>query len=240
MKKLLLGTMFLALVIAAPMPTIARVDIGISISLPPLIVFAGPPDVVVLPETNVYVVPDLDEDIYFYSGWWWRPWQGRWYRSRRYNAGWVYYQSVPSFYVRIPSEWRNDYRERRWRGHEWNYQPIPHREVQKNWRTWEKNKHWEKQNSWGVPALERRTQSRTQSREAPKPNRPRELQQQRPQQQPHEKAPPQLSREVQQQRQQPQPHETAQPQRSRENQSQRSESRQGKPERGEREKNDRK
>ena len=116
MKKLLLGTILLALVLVFPIPTMARVDVGISISLPPLIVFGAPPEVVVIPETNVYAVPDLDVDIFFYNGWWWRPWEGRWYRSRNYSSGWGYYRSVPSFYRGIPSGWRNDYRERRWRG----------------------------------------------------------------------------------------------------------------------------
>jgi len=241
MKKLLLGTMLLASVIAVPLPTMARVDIGISISLPPLIVFAAPPEVVVIPETNVYVVPDLDVDIFFYNGWWWRPWEGRWYRSRQYNAGWVYYQSVPSFYVRIPSGWRDDYREHRWGGRQWDYQRIPHQQVQQNWRNWEKNKHWEKQNTWGVQDLRPRTQTRPQSREAVQP--------QRQQPQPHESGQPQRPQpqppeSVQPQRQQPQPHESAQPQRQQPQpreapQPQRSEPRQGKPERGEQERNDR-
>ena len=157
MKKLFLGTLLLALVFVLPIPTMARVDINIS--LPPPIVFAAPPEMVVLPETNVYVVPDSDADIFFYTGWWWRSWEGRWYRSQYYNSGWGYYQSVPSFYVSIPSGWRNDYREHRWRGQQWNYQRIPQQQVQRNWKGWEKNKHWEKQNSWGVQGLKPQTRS---------------------------------------------------------------------------------
>ena len=151
MKKLLLGTMLLALVLVFPISTMAGVDVNISISLPPPIVFAAPPEVVVIPETYVYVVPDLDVDIFFYNGWWWRPWEGRWYRSRNYNSGWGYYRNVPSFYRGIPSGWRNDYRDHRWRGHQWNYQRIPHQQVQQNWSSWEKNRHWEKQQYLGCP-----------------------------------------------------------------------------------------
>ncbi len=58
MKKLFLGTILLALVLVFPAPTMARVDVDVSISLPPPIVFAAPPEVVVIPETYVYVVPD--------------------------------------------------------------------------------------------------------------------------------------------------------------------------------------
>jgi hypothetical protein len=102
MKRLLLGTILLALVLVFPVSTMARVDVGINISLPPPIVFAAPPEMIVLPETNVYVVPDFDVDIFFYNGWWWRPWDGHWYRSRNYSSGWGYYRTVPSFYIGIP------------------------------------------------------------------------------------------------------------------------------------------
>ena len=167
MKKLLFGTMLLALVIVVPIPTMAGVDIHVSIPLPPPIVFAAPPGVIVIPETYVYVVPEVQEEIFFYNGWWWRPWGGRWYRSRHYSSGWVYYQSVPSFYARIPSGWRNDYRDHRWGGHQWNYQRIPHQQLQRNWSSWEKSRHWEKQQTWGVQGLKPRAQSQVkpQSRE---------------------------------------------------------------------------
>ena len=159
MKKLLFGTILLALVLVFPILPVAAVDVGIRISLPPPIVFSAPPQMVVIPETYVYVVPDLDADIFFYRGWWWRLWEGRWYRSRSYNSGWGYYRNVPSFYREIPSGWRNEYRDHRWRGHQWNHQRIPHQQVQRNWRNWGKSRHWEKQNTWGVQGLKPRTNS---------------------------------------------------------------------------------
>jgi hypothetical protein len=156
MKKLLFRTMLLALLLLSPLPTMAGVDV--SISLPPLIVFSAPPAMVVIPETYVYVVPDTEVEIFFYDGWWWRPWEGRWYRSRHYDSGWGYYRRVPSFYARVPGSWRNDYREHRWGGRPWNHQPIPHQQVERNWSSWKKNKHWEKQQTWGVQGLKPRSQ----------------------------------------------------------------------------------
>jgi len=212
MKRLLLGTILLALVLVFAIPMTARADVGISISLPPLILFAGPPVMVVIPETNVYVVPDVDGEIFFYNGWWWRPWDGRWYRSRNYRSGWVYYQSVPTFYRGIPPGWRNDYRNHRWQGHQWNYQRIPHQQVQQNWRTWEKGRHWEKQNTWGVQGLKPQTRSQQPSQSVkPKAQakpQSREVQQQHSQQQPQKAKPQQArpqAREVQPQHSQPQP-----------------------------------
>ena len=159
MKRLFWGTLLFALLIVLPVPAMAGVDVNINIALPPPIVFAGPPEMVVLPETNIYVVPDSDADIFFWGGWWWRPWEGRWYRSHYYNSSWDYYQSVPSFYSGIPSGWRNDYREHRWRGHQWNYQRVPQQQVQRNWKGWENSKHWEKQNNWGVQGLKPQTRA---------------------------------------------------------------------------------
>jgi len=65
MNKILLWKILLGLALVSPAPTLSRADAGISVSLPPLIVFAAPPEVAVLPETYVYVVPDLDVDIFF-------------------------------------------------------------------------------------------------------------------------------------------------------------------------------
>lgn len=159
MKKLFGGILLLALALVLPSPTMARLNVGISISLPPPIEFRQPPELIVLPETYVYVVPDAEVDIFFYDGWWWRPWEGRWYRSRDYSSGWVYFESVPSFYVEIPTGWRNDYREQRWRGHQWNVQRIPQQQVQQNWSNWQKNRYWEQHQTWGVQDLQNRTQS---------------------------------------------------------------------------------
>ncbi|MFH2047571.1 MAG: hypothetical protein ABIK92_20780 [Pseudomonadota bacterium] len=244
MKKLLLGIILLPLIIAVPITTFAmgRVDVGVSIPLPPPFVFAAPPEVVVIPETYVYAVPDIDVDFFFYNGWWWRPWQGRWYRSQNYNSGWSYYQQVPSFYRGIPSGWRNDYREHRWKGHQWNYQRIPHQQVQRNWNNWEKSKHWEKQNTWGVHGLRPGTKYLKQNREVqPQRREAARPQQQRPQ-----------SREVRQQHSQPQYRETPQQSRQQSGKAQRQNSQQqgrkdpqqdksqhGKHERGNEDKHDR-
>jgi len=156
MKKLFFGAVLLALIIAVPIPTMAmgsRVDVGVRIPLPPPVMFPGPPQLVVIPETDIYAVPDVDVDVFFYGGWWWRPWEGRWYRSQNYDSGWSHYQGTPSFHQSVPSSWRNDYRQRRWKGHQWDQQRVPHQQVQQNWQGWERDRHWEKQNHWGVQGL---------------------------------------------------------------------------------------
>ncbi|MGD0919613.1 MAG: hypothetical protein ABSB22_24500 [Thermodesulfobacteriota bacterium] len=162
MKKLLFGTMLLALVITAPTSTMARVDINVSIPLPPSIVFAAPPELIVIPETYVYVAPDIDVDLFFWNGWWWRLWEGRWYRSHYYNRGWRYYNNVPSFYFDVDPGWRGYYRDHNWYGHRWDYERIPNQRLQQNWSSWEKSSHWEKQGTWGIQSYQPRPQQQRQ------------------------------------------------------------------------------
>ena len=139
-----------------------RVEVGIP--LPPPLFFPSPPQVIVLPESDVYVVPDIDDDVYFYEGWWWRPWGGHWYRSSYYDEGWVYYASVPVFYFGVPQNWRHEYRDRHWKGQPWNYERVTHQQVQKNWSSWKKGKHWEKGGSWGGHEWNRGTKTQESTR----------------------------------------------------------------------------
>ena len=151
MKKMLLGTLFLALASIAPNQAVAEVNISIGVSLPPLIRFQAPPDVIVIPDTDyVYAVPGIDVDMYFWNGFWWRLWEGRWYRSHYYDRGWGYYGNVPSFYFDVDPGWRTYYRDRNWYGHRWDYQRIPYRSLQQNWRSWNTNHYWERRGTWGV------------------------------------------------------------------------------------------
>lgn len=174
MKKILLTALPLTMLWLCPLPAMAGMDVDIHILLPPAIVYAEPPELIVLPETYIYAVPDIEADIYFHDGWWWRPWDGHWYRSRSYSSGWSHYQNVPVFARQIPSGWRNEYRERRWKGHKWHIQRLPQRQVQQNWNGWEKNRHWEKQQTWGVRELHMRPQSQQRFQEVqsrqPQPN----------------------------------------------------------------------
>ena len=100
--------------------------------------FAAPPDLVVIPGTYAYIVPDIAVDVLFYQGYWWRPYESRWYRSGDYNGQWSYVEPG-----RIPNGLRglpHDYRQRRPLG----YERIAHEDVKKNWRRWENEKHWER------------------------------------------------------------------------------------------------
>lgn len=221
MKKLFLGTLLFALVFAVSVPPMARagvnVNVGIALPLPPAIVFPAPPALIVLPDTYVYVAPDVDVDIFFYGGWWWRPWNGRWYRSHYYDRGWGYYNTVPSFYFDVDLGWRRYYRDHNWYGHRWNYERIPHQRLQRNWKDWQNKRHWERQGTWGVqdykprPIQERqklRQQRQQQYQQRPEVQKQTQPEVQKPQRQqqmkPQVQQPKQQSQEkVQRQQKQP-------------------------------------
>jgi hypothetical protein len=63
MKKLLLVSIFIALAIVVPMPTMAGVDTNAGISLPPPVVFGAPAEVIVMRDTSgVFIVAEVAAD----------------------------------------------------------------------------------------------------------------------------------------------------------------------------------
>ena len=148
MKKFaVMSAIVMALFIVACLAQ-APVDMSIGFPLPPPIVFSTPPEMVVLPETEVYVAPDYDQDLYFYQGFWWRPWGGRWYRSLYYDSGWEFYHGVPGWYGGVYPHWRDNYRNHMWGGQRWDYRSVRYGDVRTNWKTWHDTGRY--QQNWGT------------------------------------------------------------------------------------------
>ena len=124
--------------------------VGVSAVQPPHARYYGHPSLVVIPGTYVYAMTDVTDDIYFHVGWWWRLWDGRWYKSRHYDRGWSHYRGVPVFYREVDPRWRDFYRHRRWNGHPWECERIPAPRVQSDWHRWQDARHWEREKNWGV------------------------------------------------------------------------------------------
>jgi hypothetical protein len=115
----------------------AEVNVNIGINLPlPGFVFHGPPAVALIPGTYAYAVPDVDIDILFYHGYWYRPHRDRWYRSISYNGPWghIAHHRVPAAIIGLPPDYRHLPP-----GHS----RIPYGHVKKNWRNWEKHRYWD-------------------------------------------------------------------------------------------------
>ena len=120
----------------------AGVNVNIGVNLPAYR-FAAPPEVVVIPGTYVYMVPGIEVDVLFFQGYWWRPYEGHWYRSRDYKGSWRYVEPrrIPHGLRALPQ----DYRHRLSPG----YERIPHRDVQRNWKKWEREKYWDRRGEQG-------------------------------------------------------------------------------------------
>ncbi len=103
---------------------------------PPEYSIPAPPDVVLIPGTYVYFVPGIDADILFYHGLWYRRFGGRWYAARFYNGPWAFVPGprVPRAVIALPPGWRRVPP---------GYRPIPHRELERNWERWERDRYWD-------------------------------------------------------------------------------------------------
>jgi hypothetical protein len=103
---------------------------------PPAYTMPAPPQVLPIPRTYAYYVPGINIDVFFYQGYWYRPYGTYWYRAASYNGPWVYIPGprVPHVLVTLPPGWRRVPP---------GYRPIPHADLQRNWRRWERDRHWD-------------------------------------------------------------------------------------------------
>jgi hypothetical protein len=131
------GGLLLMVLIICPFEVVAQVSLDIHVGSPPPYRFAAPPDVTVIPGTYVYAVPDVGVGIFFYSGGWYRSYEGRWFRGRSYDGPWVHCPDhrIPRALVELPPDYR-----RMPPGHH----RIPYGQLKKNWAAWERDRYWEK------------------------------------------------------------------------------------------------
>jgi len=75
---------------------------------PPSYAPASAPSVIGIPETEVATVRDPSVSIFAYRGYWWRWFEGRWYRSSSYRGPWSYVrpETVPAALVELPPEYK--------------------------------------------------------------------------------------------------------------------------------------
>jgi hypothetical protein len=134
----------------------AGVSVGIGINIPAYR-FAAPPQLVVIPGTYAYFAPDADVDVVFYRGFWYRPYEGRWYRARGYNGPWAYLATtrVPRVLIELPPDYRHVYA---------GYERIHYRDFHKNWKRWERDRHWDRDERWREGLRHERHEGRREDR----------------------------------------------------------------------------
>ena len=140
---LLAGAAFAA-VIGFSEPARAGVNVNINLGPPP-IVAPAPPAVVMIPQSQVYFVPDPQIDVFFYGGYWWSPRGENWYRARAYNGPWgvIERNRVPRAVIYVPQDYRARYERER---------HVPYGQWKKDHARWDRenrksHKEWEKERS---------------------------------------------------------------------------------------------
>jgi len=135
-RPLLLSVLFVFFAISSG-TSIAdvNVNIGVFAPPPPLVIESPPPMAVVVGTPYVYYAPDVPVGLFFYSGHWYRPHEGHWFRARSYRGPWshIHPGSVPVVLVKLPPDYR-----KMPPGH----QRIPYGQMKKNWKAWERDRHW--------------------------------------------------------------------------------------------------
>ncbi|MDQ7837501.1 MAG: hypothetical protein RDU59_03290 [Thermodesulfobacteriota bacterium] len=126
------GLIIMSLFLFYPAKGRAEVDVSVNIGLPlPSVVISSPPAVVMIPGSPVYFDPDIEVDIFFHRGYWYRPYRERWYRATHYNGPWrhIARRAVPTAIVHVPPSYRHIPP-----GHE----RIPYGQLKKHWKEHEK------------------------------------------------------------------------------------------------------
>jgi len=120
----------------------AEVNVNINLGPPPIVV-AEPPALVMVPQSQVYFVPDPHVEVFFYSGYWWSPRGEVWYRSRAYKGPWAVVDRarVPRSVMYMPPDYRMRYERER---------NIPYGQWKKDHDRWDRDnrkahKKWEKE-----------------------------------------------------------------------------------------------
>jgi len=106
---------------AAPLHagTNVNVNVGIPVAVAPVPVVVAPqpvyvqqpPEMIVIPQSNVYFAPGVSVDLFFYDNRWWNRRGDHWYRASGYDGPWtaVGHRYVPAPVYRVPANYRNIY-----------------------------------------------------------------------------------------------------------------------------------
>ncbi|MFA5928975.1 MAG: hypothetical protein WC838_06735 [Candidatus Margulisiibacteriota bacterium] len=116
MKNIIRSLVFISalLVIGAAGTAQAEIDINIKIGSPPVIV-AGSPALVLIPQTGIYFVPGIVQNIFFYNEYWWTLKGDRWTWAKQYIGPWeaVQRKNVPAYLFKVPKNYREIYKKER-------------------------------------------------------------------------------------------------------------------------------
>ncbi len=109
---------------------LSRFEGSATISSPSVVTIPAEPDVIVIPGSDVYYIPDIEANIVFYDGNWYRFYEGHWYLSASLSGPWVYIEDPPVVIATLPPRYYGKHR-------------IHFRELKERWREWKREHRWE-------------------------------------------------------------------------------------------------
>jgi len=111
----------------------AEVNVSINIGPPPIVV-AAPPALVMVPNSEIFFVPDPEIDVFFFNGFWWSPRGSEWYRSTEYKGPWkiIDKRHIPASVFHVPKNYRHLYKKEK---------HIPYGQWKKQWKNHKKDEH---------------------------------------------------------------------------------------------------
>lgn len=142
LRFMLLLAVVVLLLSTFPFPSVGIAgEVGAGVyTAPPAYAFSAPPVVVPVPGTCcAYYDPDVTVEIFFYHGFWWRPWESRWYRARYYDGPWFYIARPPRLLMALPPNYR---------GIQPGHRRILYPDLSRNWRMWERERYWDRHWEW--------------------------------------------------------------------------------------------
>jgi hypothetical protein len=133
-KSALLAVLLLSCLWTPRLIAGSGVDVNINL---PLVQIKSEPEMAVIQGTNIYYIIGYEQDYFFYGGYWWRTHDNRWYRAHHYNGKWKYRKNmyVPASFKKLPPDWRKK---------NTTHSGIKYQDMKKNWKKWDKEKHWDK------------------------------------------------------------------------------------------------
>lgn len=139
MKKIIYGILVLVVIFCALFvpcgiqKASAEVNVSINIGPPPIVV-AAPPALVMVPNSEIFFVPDPKIDVFFFNGFWWSSRGSEWYRSTEYKGPWkiINKRHVPASVFHVPKNYRHLYKKEK---------HIPYGQWKKKWKHPKKEQH---------------------------------------------------------------------------------------------------
>lgn len=105
---------------------------------PPVLTIPRPGTLYFMPSFGIYYMPDSRLQIFFYGGFWYRQYEGHWYRGREYRGPWneLYDRDLPRTFRDLP----RDYRSRKYRADKVPYGHWKKRRDDDRDRRWDRDR----------------------------------------------------------------------------------------------------